>query len=750
MNKPIANLPRRYPGLKPFERSQSGVFYGREEDIRRLTNLVLRERLVLLFAKSGIGKTSLLQAGCAPELERQEFAPVFFRADKTDVPILDTIRAVLEKNALVSGHDGTDERPGMHQTLWEQMKRHEFDLNGLPATPVLVFDQFEEVFTLGHSEESRRRFLIELAELANETMPEEIRSNLLSEYQQGKQAATVETMQWWENQPDLRIIISIRSDFLHLLDQISTIIPGILRNRYQLQPLSRDKARVAIMQPACATGAYTSAPFTYSEKALAEMVDFLAGQNVGGRQSKEADDTQQPKQKDEIETVNLQIVCQDVEERIIDYQKPDNFEVEPEFYGNIDGLQASIRNFYINQIRAFPKAYNERIQQKEQYGVPITDLDKSLTANTPEFLMTLAQRLIEENLVTSGNRRNSVVDDTLLDTYAVSSDFLDTLVDKSRLLRKEPRLDDFYYEISHDTLLPAIIESRDDRRQDEDADKEKAELESRLQEEAKRREGMEIELRIARQNRKMARIISVMSLASLLVVVAFGIWGASDYVKSVREELRDTQDNVRKEFFGAAIPAYEKLQANPRRRWVLQRIAGIDVGDALNKAQQLQKRYNVIIDSIIYGDRLFFIQKDYAGALRCYHHAKDTTDAYLELNRQLSTGNSEGNAINWVVDTVHIRQKYTTIGQRIESAQQILITQFDVEQGDFEAFNEAQAWNQAVLSLKKMKKLLPQHPEDVVKLRKELNLNEDPRLYVTREMKRCMDLLRKRGINIGE
>ena len=750
MSTPIASLPRRYPGLKPFERSQSGVFYGREEDIRRLTNLVLRERLVLLFAKSGIGKTSLLQAGCAPELERQEFAPVFFRADKTDVPILDTIRAVLEKNALVSGHDGTDERPGIHQTLWEQMKRHEFDLNGLPATPVLVFDQFEEVFTLGHSEESRRRFLIELAELANETMPEEIRSNLLSEYQQGKKEATVETMHWWEHQPDLRIIISIRSDFLHLLDQISTIIPGILRNRYQLQPLSRGKARVAIMQPACAEGMYASAPFTYSEKALAEMVDFLAGQNVSGRQSKEADDTQQPKQKDEIETVNLQIVCQDVEERVIDEQKPDNFEVEPVFYGNIDGLQASIRNFYINQIRAFPKAYHERILQKAQYGVPISDLDKTLTANSPEFLMALAQRLIEENLVTSGNRRNSVVDDTLLDTYNVSPDFLDTLVDKSRLLRKEPRLDDFYYEISHDTLLPAIIESRADRRQAEDANKEKAELEIRLQEEAKRREAMEIELRIARQNRKMARIVSIASLAALLVVVAFGIWGASDYVKSVREELRDTQDNVRNEFFGAAIPIYEKMQANPRRRWVLKCIAGADVGDALHKAQQLQKRYNVIIDSTIYGDRLFFIQKDYAGALRCYHHAKDTTDAYFELNRQLSTETGQENAINWVVDTAHIRQKYTTIGQRIESAQQILITQFDVEQNDFEAFNEAQAWNQAVLSLRKMKKLLPQHPDDVNKLIKELNLNEDPKLYVTREMKRCMSLLRKRGINITE
>ena len=60
MKKNAVDLPRRYPGLKPFERSQSAVFHGRQEDIQRLSNLILRERLVVLFAKSSIGKTSLL------------------------------------------------------------------------------------------------------------------------------------------------------------------------------------------------------------------------------------------------------------------------------------------------------------------------------------------------------------------------------------------------------------------------------------------------------------------------------------------------------------------------------------------------------------------------------------------------------------------------------------------------------------------------------------------------------------------
>ena len=123
MTPATANLPRRYPGLKPFERSQSAVFYGRGEDVQRLTNLVVRERLVVLFAKSGIGKTSLLQAGVAPELERQGFAPVFIRVDNTAVSLVDAIGEALEKHPAVGGRNALGETEGNRQTLWERMKR---------------------------------------------------------------------------------------------------------------------------------------------------------------------------------------------------------------------------------------------------------------------------------------------------------------------------------------------------------------------------------------------------------------------------------------------------------------------------------------------------------------------------------------------------------------------------------------------------------------------------------------------------
>ncbi|MCC6281201.1 MAG: hypothetical protein IT262_11400 [Saprospiraceae bacterium] len=739
MKKNAADLPRRYPGLKPFERSQSAVFHGRRDDIQRLTNLVLRERLVVLFAKSGIGKTSLLQAGVAPELERQDFTPVFLRADKTNAPLLDTMTAVLDSQTQVSGRDNTGEQPGARQTLWEQMKRLEFDYNGLPATPVLVFDQFEEVFTLAHTDESRNRFLAELADLANETMPEALRSTLLLRFQQGEM--DVATMQWWEKQPELRVVISIRSDFLHLIDGMSARIPGILRNRYQLQPLDREKARTAIVQPAQAEGVFLSPPFNYSEQALEGMIDFLAGHNVSDADG-DADNIQVVKKKDEIETVNLQIVCQDIEEKIIDEHKSEGFEVTPEFFGGQQGLNLSIRNFYNNQLLLFPKAYVERILNKTQQNTVVSEKDKVLTALTPDELYALAQRLIEESLITSSNRRNSVVDDTLLDEYGVTPDFLDTLVDKSRLIRKEPRLDDFYYEISHDTLLPAIIESRNNRRDKEKADREKIEYEKRLSEEAKRREEVEEQLRTSMRQRKLARKVAITSIVALvvaLIALAFAGYFLRDYLRSARSQLQQAELNVSNEIYNAATQDYKELIDNPRRSWILRNTPPYkDVSEEILKVQKLQVQYDSLSKDLHQSDSLSF-QRDYAGALHAYRNAQMALLEYKLMNYQLSTETDTGRI--WRVDSLRIEQKNLDLTRRIINLQETLLRNFEISQRNFEVYKEAKVWGQAIRNLERMQRLLPKEPEDMEALRKSLVLNESPADFVERELRNARRML---------
>ncbi len=737
MNKNAITLPRRYPGLKPFERSQQAVFHGREEDVQRLGNLILRERLVVLFAKSGIGKTSLLQAGVAPELERQDFVPIMLRTERTDRPILESLAAILGNAPELSGHNKTGERPGQPQSLWELMKRMEFDLNGLPATPVLVFDQFEEAFTLAHNEKSRNQFLSEVADLANGTMPGDLRSELLKSFQAGD--ISMEAMQWWEEQPDLRIVMSIRSDFLHMIDGMSGRIPGILKNRYQLLPLDREKSRIAIVKPAAAPGAFTSAPFCYSEAALTEMIDFLAGNKVADK-ADFVGDVQGLKRKNEIEAVNLQIVCMDVEERIIDYQKQPDFEVTPDFYDGQEGLSSSIRNFYANQLNAFPKAYVERILQKSQQSTSINDLDRALTAREVPELKDLAQRLIEESLITPGNRRNSVVDDTLLDEYDVSIDFLDTLVDKSRLLRKEPRLDDFYYEIGHDTLLPAIIESRNRRREKEKSDLESAAYEIKLAEEAQRREAVEKELNTARRQRRLARKVAVTSLISLLVSLAFGLWFIKEYIKNAQAQLKSAEANVYIEQYDAALQSYYELSQHPVRLWVLRSSnppKTVEKEEAI--VETLHVAYTQATKSLEYADSLMFTD-NYAQALSTYRNTITGLTAYkkLVLDNLLAL---KDDASTPRVDTVSINSQLELLVKRKENALQTLIREFKISQRDYEVFNEAKVWGQALRNLQRMHSLLPQDPADQLALQKVLQLNTPIGKYVGAKIAECKRLI---------
>lgn len=57
---------RRFPGINPFQTEEQDRFFGRDDDIRELHALIALEKVVVLFGKSGHGKSSLLNAGIVP------------------------------------------------------------------------------------------------------------------------------------------------------------------------------------------------------------------------------------------------------------------------------------------------------------------------------------------------------------------------------------------------------------------------------------------------------------------------------------------------------------------------------------------------------------------------------------------------------------------------------------------------------------------------------------------------------------
>ena len=60
--------PNPYVGPRAFQEADQGAFFGRETEVRQLLSLAVARRVVLLYAPSGAGKTSLLQAGLLPRL----------------------------------------------------------------------------------------------------------------------------------------------------------------------------------------------------------------------------------------------------------------------------------------------------------------------------------------------------------------------------------------------------------------------------------------------------------------------------------------------------------------------------------------------------------------------------------------------------------------------------------------------------------------------------------------------------------
>src|SRR3990172_6913374 len=63
--------PNPYVGPRAFETGET--LYGRDHEIRDLLDLLIAERIVLLYSPSGAGKSSLIHAGLTPRLREEGF-----------------------------------------------------------------------------------------------------------------------------------------------------------------------------------------------------------------------------------------------------------------------------------------------------------------------------------------------------------------------------------------------------------------------------------------------------------------------------------------------------------------------------------------------------------------------------------------------------------------------------------------------------------------------------------------------------
>ena len=248
-DEPQLDREHPWPGLVAFNEDARNYFFGRDEEEEELLRRIRREVTTLLFGQSGLGKTSLLQAGLAARLREQGRIPVLVRlsydADAIS-PAAQLRRQFREAMEEAAPHA----RPlGDEETLWEYLHRRDPSpaADGAPPPiPVFLIDQFEEAFTLGLSREESRagtqQFLSELADLIENRCPAAVKDRLEQDHSL--------IGQFDFERSDYRIMIAIREDYLSHLDSLRGRAPSLGLNGFRLLRMDGVQALDAVFQPA--------------------------------------------------------------------------------------------------------------------------------------------------------------------------------------------------------------------------------------------------------------------------------------------------------------------------------------------------------------------------------------------------------------------------------------------------------------------------------------------------------------------
>jgi AAA+ ATPase superfamily predicted ATPase len=62
-----------FVGPQPFEEANGSFFYGRDREVQEILALILSSGISLIYAKSGIGKSSIFNAKIIPELQGSKY-----------------------------------------------------------------------------------------------------------------------------------------------------------------------------------------------------------------------------------------------------------------------------------------------------------------------------------------------------------------------------------------------------------------------------------------------------------------------------------------------------------------------------------------------------------------------------------------------------------------------------------------------------------------------------------------------------
>lgn len=422
-----------YVGPRPFELGDRAIYFGRGGEVNQLAALVVSNPAVLLYAASGVGKTSLINAGLMPRLEErgfEVFAPARLRPSGED-PTLSSAANVFAFS-MISSWAGVTARPLASQimvpvapnqssapnapsapntpststaggpqrdpalassrlaqiTIAEYLaeRTHPVDEDGFAKPRIVLLDQFEELFTLFPEHWNQRE----------------------SYFEQLRDALKKDGL--------LRVVISMREEFVAQLDRYSSILPGGLRTRFRLEALDRVAALDAVRQPLGHT--HRSFATGVAEELVDDLLQYKVDTVQGGIISVPGEF---------VDPVQLQVVC-----RTLWLNLPTELsEITQEHVRQYGSVDQALSKFYDDAVMA--------------------------AAEKNEIEEARIRRWFEDAFITTVGTRNMVYE-TPLETAGMPNGVIAEF-DSRHLVRSERRAAARWWELTHDRLIEPVRSS---------------------------------------------------------------------------------------------------------------------------------------------------------------------------------------------------------------------------------------------------------------------------------------------------
>jgi len=185
--------------FEPYSSADKDIFFGRDPEIFALYNLLQQTRLVLFYGASGTGKTSIINAGLPKVFKLTDWSRVSVRRkDDINQSFRQELKRLLQVTEISSLATAITD---VYENRW------------IPV--YIVFDQFEEIFTLGDHEE-RVAFFKDIQQLLALPIP-------------------------------CKLILSIREEYIGHLYEYEQFVPLLFDKRFRVEPMKDDTTRSVIV-----------------------------------------------------------------------------------------------------------------------------------------------------------------------------------------------------------------------------------------------------------------------------------------------------------------------------------------------------------------------------------------------------------------------------------------------------------------------------------------------------------------------